>query len=253
MWYLRLHRGAAAARRRPVTIAGLFYLSKAGFSFPTPVWGTGPGAGLAGGAGRHRAGLGLPALGAAPVRSHRPGPQPVLGRRWRSSSAARCSAGSLGGAPTAWSIPKHSGSPMEGGASLTPEFLAVLLGLVMYTAAFIAEVVRAGIASVAHGQVEAAGSLGLTRGTGDAARDPAAGAARDHPAAHQPVPEPHQELVARGGDRLPRRGVDRQHGAEPDRPRGRVHRDHHGGVPDDVAVDLGVHELVQPRAAIKER
>jgi len=53
---------------------------------------------------------------------------------------------------------------MEGGASATPEFLAVLLGLVMYTAAFIAEVVRAGIASVSLGQSEAAGSLGLPRG-----------------------------------------------------------------------------------------
>jgi general L-amino acid transport system permease protein len=53
---------------------------------------------------------------------------------------------------------------MEGGASATPEFLAVLLGLVFYTSAFIAEVVRAGIQSVAHGQVEAAGSLGLSRG-----------------------------------------------------------------------------------------
>jgi general L-amino acid transport system permease protein len=52
---------------------------------------------------------------------------------------------------------------MEGGASATPEFLGLLLGLVLYTAGFIAEVVRAGIASVAAGQVEAAGSLGLSR------------------------------------------------------------------------------------------
>ena len=53
---------------------------------------------------------------------------------------------------------------MEGGASATPEFLGVLLGLVLYTSAFIAEVVRAGIQSVARGQTEAAGSLGLARG-----------------------------------------------------------------------------------------
>jgi general L-amino acid transport system permease protein len=68
-----------------------------------------------------------------------------------------------GGAPTAWSLPRPEGFVMEGGASASPEFLAVLLGLVLYTAAFIAEVVRSGIASVSHGQVEAAGSLGLTR------------------------------------------------------------------------------------------
>jgi general L-amino acid transport system permease protein len=50
-----------------------------------------------------------------------------------------------------------------GGAALSPEFMAVLLGLVLYTAAFIAEVVRAGIASVPKGQHEAAASMGLSR------------------------------------------------------------------------------------------
>jgi general L-amino acid transport system permease protein len=70
----------------------------------------------------------------------------------------------IGGAPTAWSVPKPEGFSMEGGASATPEFLAVLLGLVFYTAGFIAEVVRAGIASVSRGQSEAAASLGVTKG-----------------------------------------------------------------------------------------
>ena len=52
---------------------------------------------------------------------------------------------------------------VEGGSTLSPEFMAVLLGLVLYTAAFIAEVVRAGIASVPKGQHEAAASIGLPR------------------------------------------------------------------------------------------
>ncbi len=52
---------------------------------------------------------------------------------------------------------------IEGGATLSPEFMAVLLGLVLYTAAFIAEVVRAGIASVPKGQHEAGASIGLSR------------------------------------------------------------------------------------------
>ena len=52
---------------------------------------------------------------------------------------------------------------IEGGAALSPEYLAVLLGLVLYTSAFVAEVVRAGIASVARGQHEASASLGLSR------------------------------------------------------------------------------------------
>jgi general L-amino acid transport system permease protein len=70
----------------------------------------------------------------------------------------------FGGAPTDWSIPVIDGFLVSGGATATPEFMAVLLGLVLYTAAFIGEVVRAGIGSVSHGQVEAAGSLGLSRG-----------------------------------------------------------------------------------------
>ena len=52
---------------------------------------------------------------------------------------------------------------IEGGATLSPEYMAVLLGLVLYTSAFIAEVVRAGIASVPQGQQEAAVSIGLPR------------------------------------------------------------------------------------------
>ncbi len=67
------------------------------------------------------------------------------------------------GEALAWSIPAPGTFSMEGGASATPEFLGVLMGLVLYTSAFIAEVVRAGIQSVAHGQLEAAASLGLAR------------------------------------------------------------------------------------------
>ena len=47
---------------------------------------------------------------------------------------------------------------------LTPEFVALLFGLVLYTGAFIAEIVRGGILAVSKGQVEAARSLGLTGG-----------------------------------------------------------------------------------------
>lgn len=49
----------------------------------------------------------------------------------------------------------------RGGLVLTPEFMTLLIGLVIYTAAFIGEVARAGIQSVPKGQVEAARALGL--------------------------------------------------------------------------------------------
>jgi general L-amino acid transport system permease protein len=66
--------------------------------------------------------------------------------------------------PLAASIPELSGLNFRGGLRLTPEFTALVLGLVIYTAAFIAEIVRAGIQAVSRGQVEAARSLGFTNG-----------------------------------------------------------------------------------------
>jgi general L-amino acid transport system permease protein len=66
-----------------------------------------------------------------------------------------------GGAPTALDVPRLGGFDFQGGRSLSPEFIALLVGLSTYTAAFIAEVVRGGILSVPHGQAEAAMALGL--------------------------------------------------------------------------------------------
>jgi general L-amino acid transport system permease protein len=65
------------------------------------------------------------------------------------------------GAPTEMNVPKLVGFNFVGGANVSPEFIALLLGLVLYTAAFVAEVVRAGIQAVSKGQTEAAMSIGL--------------------------------------------------------------------------------------------
>lgn len=62
-----------------------------------------------------------------------------------------------------WSVPHAEGFAVEGGVTLSPEYVALLVGLVVYTSAFIAEVVRAGLLAVPRGQAEAAHSLGLTR------------------------------------------------------------------------------------------
>ncbi|MGD9311036.1 MAG: amino acid ABC transporter permease [Desulfosarcina sp.] len=70
----------------------------------------------------------------------------------------------VGGAPIAMNVPVLRGFNFVGGTNISPEFTALLLGLILYTAAFVAEVVRAGIQSVSKGQTEAAMSIGLRPG-----------------------------------------------------------------------------------------
>ncbi|MCG6573443.1 amino acid ABC transporter permease [Pseudomonas sp. AF32] len=70
----------------------------------------------------------------------------------------------LFGAPVHWEVPQLKGFNFVGGWVLIPELLALTLALTVYTAAFIAEIVRSGIKSVSHGQTEAARSLGLRNG-----------------------------------------------------------------------------------------
>jgi general L-amino acid transport system permease protein len=65
------------------------------------------------------------------------------------------------GQPLKWSVPQLDGFNFVGGVSVIPELAALLVALSVYTAAFIAETVRAGILSVSHGQTEAAAALGL--------------------------------------------------------------------------------------------
>lgn len=67
----------------------------------------------------------------------------------------------FGGMPSVLDVPKLRGFNFSGGYTFSPEFCSLLLGLVLYTSAFIAEIVRSGILSVNKGQVEAAKSLGL--------------------------------------------------------------------------------------------
>jgi general L-amino acid transport system permease protein len=65
-----------------------------------------------------------------------------------------------GDTPLRLDIPELSGFNFRGGAYMTPEFAALLIGLFTYTAAFIAEVVRAGIQAVNRGQLKPPGRLG---------------------------------------------------------------------------------------------
>jgi general L-amino acid transport system permease protein len=139
----------------------LFFLSKGGFAFPSPVWAPG------------HAWMALGALaGIVAGVAYRRWAQREFERtgqdrnRWALPLAAvvlLAAAGwAAGGAPREWSIPEQLAFMVDGGVSATPEFLAVLIGLTLYTGAFVAEVVRGGIQSVSHGQTEAASALGLS-------------------------------------------------------------------------------------------
>jgi general L-amino acid transport system permease protein len=69
------------------------------------------------------------------------------------------------GAPLSFGFPRMGRFNIAGGTEILPEFAALLLALTIYTAAFIAEVVRAGILAVAPGQTEAAQAIGLRSGS----------------------------------------------------------------------------------------
>lgn len=71
----------------------------------------------------------------------------------------------LSGASTAVQVPQLLGFDFRGGGALTPELSALVIGLTIYSSAFVAEIVRAGILAVPGGQWEAARSLGLRNGT----------------------------------------------------------------------------------------
>ncbi|SFV33055.1 general L-amino acid transport system permease protein [Devosia crocina] len=70
----------------------------------------------------------------------------------------------VSGASVAFDPPVLERFNFRGGLALPPEFVALAFGLTIYTAAFIAETVRAGVLAVSHGQTEAAQSLGLKEG-----------------------------------------------------------------------------------------
>ncbi|MAR73579.1 MULTISPECIES: amino acid ABC transporter permease [unclassified Halomonas] len=65
------------------------------------------------------------------------------------------------GSPLAWDVPSLKGFNFSGGITVIPELMALWLALSIYTASFIAEIVRSGIQSVPKGQIEASRAIGL--------------------------------------------------------------------------------------------
>jgi general L-amino acid transport system permease protein len=139
------------------------YLSNRGLLFPSLVW-----------EGAHLAILALAALGlfltivyrriarAAQLRDGRH--RPVWPVACLLMLAAPAIAWAALGRPAEIDVPTLQGFNFRGGVLVSPEFFALLFGLVTYTAAFIAEIVRAGILAVSPGQWEAARALGLPTG-----------------------------------------------------------------------------------------
>ncbi|SFJ97140.1 amino acid ABC transporter permease [Methylocapsa palsarum] len=162
-WYNAVLKPLPPPRESLLLLPGV-YLNNRGFFLPEPHFG--PDAPWLG------VGLGLSLVGAA------------LG--WRSFRRARRKPASVdlpvgevaGGAilclalvafaltdePFNLTAPVLKGFNFNGGIRLSPEFAALVLGLSLYTGAFIAEIVRAGVAAVPHGQSEAAAALGLAQG-----------------------------------------------------------------------------------------
>jgi len=161
MWYLFFTEVLPSATE--AWTLGPMFLSKGGLNFPIPVWASGH-AWVAWGL---LAGLCMGWLwrGRARRRFEETGqPHSMFWAPLGWVFLGAFLGWLLGGAPTEINAPVKGEFAIENGGALTPEFLALLIGLTIYTAAFVAEVVRGGIQSVSLGQAEAASALGLSQG-----------------------------------------------------------------------------------------
>lgn len=151
------------APRQSIALPGGIFLNNRGLVLPDPQFG--PGAGTVG--------LAL-LLGLAAATGYA-----VWARRRQKATGAQSPVLAVGlalviglpvlaylllGRPITFSVPVLKGFNFVGGQSVFPEFVALLLGLSVYTASFVAEIVRAGIQSVSRGQSEAGEALGLATG-----------------------------------------------------------------------------------------
>jgi general L-amino acid transport system permease protein len=161
-WYLAV-LGTLPGPRQSISLAGAIFLNNRGIIVPAPVADTGAGSVLAAFAVGVVVAIAL-ALWAR-RRQDRTGQRLAL--FWSSLAlivGLPLVAFVLGGFPIGLERPELRGFNFVGGIRLIPEFVALLVALTIYTAAFIAEVVRAGVLAVPRGQTEAALALGLRRG-----------------------------------------------------------------------------------------
>lgn len=148
--------------RDSLTLPLSSYLNVRGLTIPKPIWLDGIGIVVAALVASVIAALALKGW-AARRRAATGHGFPAVGIGLALVAAAPAIAWVMTGFPVAFDMPQMGRFNVTGGLTLLPEFVALLVGLSLYTAAFIAEIVRAGIAGVAKGQKEAAAALGLSR------------------------------------------------------------------------------------------
>jgi general L-amino acid transport system permease protein len=161
-WYLAV-LGSLPAPRQSLSLFGAVFLSNRGIIIPRPIFGEGAefvvasfilavaAAVIVGAMGRRR--------------------QAATGKGWPSLPIGLglivglpVAVGAVWGFPISFERPELHGFNFVGGSRIIPEFAALLVALVIYTASFIAEIVRGGLLAVPHGQIEAAYALGLRPG-----------------------------------------------------------------------------------------
>ena len=161
-WYLAV-LGTLPGPRQSISLFGEIFLNNRGIIVPAPVAGEGTGAVIAV--------FALSVIATVALRVWAKRRQMRTGRQfplfW--AGLALVAGPSLValvamGFPIRFESPELRGFNFVGGVRLLPEFIALLVALTTYTAAFIAEVVRAGVLAVPRGQTEAAFALGLRRG-----------------------------------------------------------------------------------------
>ena len=171
MWYLVFTESCRRASKRRWHVRPSVFLSKGGLQFPMPGVEPGPWRSRRSACSRVSPASGRWARFARQRREATRPSVPVVAPGLAIVIAVAVLGWLVGGAPPAWTSRRRRRSSSIDGGAVTPEFLAVLLGLTLYTAAFVAEVVRAGIQSVPRGQ-----DRGRRRARADARPGDAAGA-----------------------------------------------------------------------------
>jgi len=161
-WYNAVLK-ALPGPRQSIDLAGLVFLNNRGLYVPRPLFDAG--------AGWIAAALAVGIAGALAYRFRARRRQALTGEQAPVGLTAAalcvglpCLVYFAAGRPLAFDLAHLSGFNLKGGVQVAPELVALIFGLVTYTAGFIAEIVRAGVMAVSVGQTEAASALGLHSG-----------------------------------------------------------------------------------------